>query len=215
MYKLYWSEGSASLAPHIILEEAKVDYELILIDTAKSEHRTPEFLKINPFGKVPALMLPDGEVMTETAAICIYLIEKHNLDHLAPQPNTEDRAQFLQWIMYLTNTVQENYKRYYYNDRFLPDGGDIEGIREIAIKDLIDFWKPIEDALESSDGTFMLAGGISLLDIYITMLVTWFQPMEKLLNIYPAINKCFEACNKHPSVITGMNMQNKISVGVI
>ena len=215
MYKLYWSEGTASLAPHIILEEAKVEYELILVDTAKSQHRTTEFLKVNPFGKVPAMTLPDGEVMTEAAAICLYLIEKHNLDHLAPLPNTKKRAQYLKWIIYLTNTVQENYKRYYYNDRFLPDGGDSDGIREVAVKDLIDFWKPVEDALKISQGVFMLGKEMSLLDIYIAMLVTWFQPMEDLLDKYPALKNCFNETNKHPSVEAGMKLQNKISVGVI
>lgn len=214
MYKLYWSEGTASLAPQIILEEAGVEYEMVVVDTTKSQHCTPEFLAINPFGKVPALTLPDGEVMTEAAAICLYLIEQHDLMHLAPQPKSKSRAKFLKWITYLTNTVQENYKRYYYNDRFLPNGGDINGIREIAIKDLLEFWKPINDELLLSQGSYMLGKDISLLDIYITMLVTWFEPMDKLLATYPAIKKCYDESNQHPSVIKGMKMQTKLSIGV-
>ncbi len=206
MYKLYWSQGTASLAPQVILEETGVDYEMVLIDMAKSEHLTPEYLAINPFGKVPALMLPGGIVMTEAAAICLYLIEQHNLKHLAPTVKSYSRAQFLQWLMYLTNTIQENYKRYYYNNRFLPKGGDKEGIREIAIKDLIEFWKPIDDALAKSDGDFMLGQKISLLDIYLTMLVTWFQPMDELTSMYPALKQCFDECNKHPSVIKSMHV---------
>lgn len=215
MYKLYWSEGTASLAPQIVLEEAGVDYEMVVIDTAKSEHRTPEYLAINPFGKVPALVLPSAKTLTESAAICLYLIEQHDLEHLAPSPKNEHRASFLQWIIYLTNTIQENYKRFYYNDRFLPEGGDIDGIRKVAVRDLIEFWKPVEDTLKASNGHFMLGEKISLLDIYITMLVTWFQPMDELLEIYPSLKKCFDETNKLPSVIKCMNMQTKLSIGVI
>ncbi len=214
MYKLYWSEGTASLAPQVILEEAGIDYEMVIIDMANSQHFTPEYLAINPFGKVPALMLPDGKVMTEAAAICLYLIEQHDLTHLAPQPKSKPRAQFLQWLMYLTNTVQENYKRYYYNDRFLPEGRDKGGIREIAVKDLIEFWKPVDEVLAKSDGAFMLGREISLLDIYATMLVTWFQPMDTLLSTYPSLKICFDECNKQPSFSKAMQMQSKISVGV-
>ena len=215
MYKLYWSEGTASLAPQIILEEVGVEYDIVVIDTAKSQHRTPEYLALNPFGKIPAMMLPDGSVMTEAAAICLYLIEEHDINHLAPKPKSANRASFLKWIIYLTNTIQENYKRYYYNDRFLPKGGDIEGIREIAIKDFVEFWKPIEEQLLASNGAFMLGEKISLLDIYITMLVTWFQPMDELLSIYPTLKNCYDKCNEQTSVVKSMEMQTKLSIGVI
>jgi len=200
MYKLYWSEGTASLAPQVVLEEASVEYELIEVKMMASKQCNPEFLKVSPFGKIPAIALPNGKIMTEAAAISLYLIEQHSLDHLAPLPKSDSRAEFLQWITYLTNTIQENYKRYYYNNRFLPDGRDPDGIREIAVKDLIEFWKPIEDALKKSNGSYMLGEKISLLDIYITMLVTWFYSMEKLFFMYPAIQKCYEACVKHKSI---------------
>ena len=213
MYKLYWSEGTASLAPQIVLEEAGVNYEMAVIDTAKAEHRTPEFLAINPFGKVPALILPNGNTMTESAAICLYLVEEHNLSHLAPPPCSDSRAEFLQWIVYLTNTIQENYKRFYYCDRFLPESGDSDGIKTIAIRDLLEFWKPVDDALKQSNGPFMLGNNISLLDIFLTMLVTWYQPMAELLQKYPALNTCYEETVKHPSVAKGMAMQSKVSVG--
>jgi len=212
MYTLYWSEGTASLAPRIVLEETGADYEVITIDTGKSEHRTPEYLSINPFGKVPAMALPDGQIMTEAAAICLYLIEQHDLNHLAPPPKTPQRAEFLKWIVYLTNTIQENYKRYYHSERFLPKGGDTSAIREVGIKDLIEFWRPVEISLQSSKGTFMLGKNISLLDIYITMLVTWFNPMEELLERYPALKLCFNASNQHSSVEKAMKTETSINL---
>ncbi len=61
----------------------------------------------------------------------------------------------------------------------------------------------------------MLGHKIGLLDIFITMLVTWYQPMEELLQKYPALNTCFESSCKHPSVAKGMAMQSKVSVGVL
>ena len=55
MYKLYWSPASANMTPHAMLEDIGVPYELIKIDTATGEHRGPDYLKVNPMGKVPAL----------------------------------------------------------------------------------------------------------------------------------------------------------------
>ena len=69
MYKLYWSKGAGSMAPEVILEEVGAKYEKIEVDLAKDANRRAEFLAVNPLGQVPALVLPDGTLMTESAAI--------------------------------------------------------------------------------------------------------------------------------------------------
>ncbi|HEX7199124.1 MAG TPA: glutathione S-transferase N-terminal domain-containing protein [Dongiaceae bacterium] len=71
MYTLHWNQGSASLVAHMALEEAGVPYKLKLVDMDKGEHKTLDYLKINPNGKVPALALDGGGVMFETNAIAM------------------------------------------------------------------------------------------------------------------------------------------------
>src|SRR5215218_5794285 len=82
--KLFYSPGACSLAPHIVLEETGADYEPVRVALAKGEQRTPEYLKINPKGRVPALA--DGDwVLTENPAILRYLARSFPAMRLWPE----------------------------------------------------------------------------------------------------------------------------------
>ena len=121
MYKLFWDPGSANMAPHAVLEEIGCPYELVKVDIKSGEHRQPSYLKLNPNARVPTLV--DGDrVMYESAAIILYLVEQHPGAKLAPAPGTRERMLFLQWLMYLTNTIQDSFILYYHPDNFFPDG---------------------------------------------------------------------------------------------
>ena len=86
-----------------VLDYAQLNYRVELLDLAAGEHKSPDFLKLNPAGFVPAMQLPDGEVMHETPAIMLYLAETHGLAELLPEPGARDRAQFLTGLFFCTN----------------------------------------------------------------------------------------------------------------
>jgi len=106
MYTLYGSLGAASLTPQCVLEEAGAPYELIEVDISEDTERDPEYLKLNPHGRIPTLVF-DDQVMIESAAISIYLADKHSQTQLSPPLDHPDRSRYLQWMVYLTNTLQE------------------------------------------------------------------------------------------------------------
>ncbi len=81
--------------------------ELEFLDLSKGQSKTPEFLAINPTGRVPALKLPDGTVMFESAAMLIHLAAAHPQHPLAPQPGSTSHAAFLQWMVFLSANVYE------------------------------------------------------------------------------------------------------------
>jgi glutathione S-transferase len=76
-YVLYWNPFSGSLAPMAVLEEIGIHYEKILIDMDKGEHRSTEYLTIQPLGLVPAMRLTNGRYAYESAGICMYLAARH------------------------------------------------------------------------------------------------------------------------------------------
>src|SRR5688572_14622587 len=82
MYRLYWAPGSAAMAPHAMLEEIGVPYELWPVDLEAP--RPPDYFKLNPNGKVPTLVAKDGQAIYESAAICLYLADRHPEAGLAP-----------------------------------------------------------------------------------------------------------------------------------
>ena len=92
MYKLYWSKGSGAVAPQVMLEESGVPYEKIVVDLDKEENRRAEFLALNPLGQVPVLALPDGTIMTESAAMVLEIGDRHPESGLIPGVGSAERA---------------------------------------------------------------------------------------------------------------------------
>ncbi len=103
MFVFYYSPGSSSLAVHIALNEIGVPFEARPVFVATKETRKPEYLAVNPEGKVPSLLI-DSNLLTEVLAILFYLGEKHPEAKLLPQ-DLEGKAQALSWMSFLASTV--------------------------------------------------------------------------------------------------------------
>jgi glutathione S-transferase len=212
MYTLYWSEGTASFAPQAVLEEAGLPYKLVPVDISSGENRNAEYLKMNPTGRVPTLITPEGQTLYESAAIILYLADHNGLDDLAPPTDHSQRGALLQSLIYLSNTVQAFYRTYYYPERFTQSTDDIDAFRATAIANLYDAWESVEIHLQQN-GPYHLGGRFSLADIYLVMLVTWFKPMEDLLEKFPAIRQCFDLVAARPAIYKCLSKQTQISVG--
>src|SRR5918912_4261062 len=96
MLKLYYSPGACSLAPHVALEEVGVPFEPVKVALAKGEQRTPEYLALNPKGRVPVLV-EDGWVLTENAAILPYIAQRFGGGKLWPS-DPKEAARVAEWI---------------------------------------------------------------------------------------------------------------------
>ena len=104
--KLYWSPQTRSTRALWMLEEAGVDYERELVDIQNPDRdNTPEFLAASPMGKVPALV--DGDaMMSESAAICLYIADRYAPGSLAPTIDDDRRGKFLYWLMYTPAVIE-------------------------------------------------------------------------------------------------------------
>ena len=104
MLALYFVPGSSSMAVHIALQEIGVPFEARPISFARSEQRTPEFLVLNPEGKVPTLLI-DGHPLTEVAAILFYLAKRFPDAALLPRDDIEADAQAISWMSFIASTL--------------------------------------------------------------------------------------------------------------
>ena len=120
MYTLYYAPGTASLVVHWLLIEIGARHELRKLDLAAREHKRPEYLAINPAGRVPTLLI-HGEPMTEAAAMVMHLADAHPNFGLAPTPGTVERARYYQWIVFLANTLQPAFRDWYYPEEAARD----------------------------------------------------------------------------------------------
>ncbi len=104
MLTLYFAPGSSSMAAHIALHEIGTPFESHSLSFARNETRAPAFLKINPEGKVPTLLI-DGRVLTEVAGILFYLAKRFPEARLLPEGDIEAEAQAVSWMSFLASTV--------------------------------------------------------------------------------------------------------------
>lgn len=105
MLKLYFSPSTSSLATHIALIESGADFELVPRLLSKQETRTPDYLAINPDGKVPALVTEGGRVLTEVAATLYYIGRKYPAANLWPAGDLEAEAEVISWMSFAASTL--------------------------------------------------------------------------------------------------------------
>jgi GST-like protein len=176
-YRLYGRPGTGSAASEAALAEAGADFDIA--DVAKEPDATARFALVNPRGQVPALVHPDGTVITEGAAILLHIADAFPAARLAPPPGTAARASHDRWLLYFHANVYEGELRRYYPDRYTADPACSEAV-ETAARDYVQrHYALFENQLEGSD--YCLRSGFSVLDIYLWMLVQWMDRdwMEK------------------------------------
>ncbi|KKJ75834.1 glutathione S-transferase [Kiloniella litopenaei] len=199
MYKLHYFPGNASIAPHMLMEELGVDYELVYVDRNKQAHKSPEYLALNPSGRIP--VLEDGAmVISETAAICLHLADRHPEGRMAPDIATPERAKFYQWLMFLTNTIQTEFLVYYYSERYSSDSSDAQAIKEAAEQRLIGYFEIVEAQL-AKKGPYMMGKAVSFLDFYLLMLCRWGRFLSTKPSEMKHLGKHIKLISKHPAVL--------------
>ena len=126
---LYYSPGSCSLAPHIVLNEIGQPFELRRFATADRANYSPEYLAVNPKGRIPALQI-DGFILTENPAILAYLGRKFPGAGLYPADASEAEARCLELLAWSSNTVHVAFAQLFRPERFVPNEQNYPPVKE-------------------------------------------------------------------------------------
>ena len=197
MYALYWEEGTLAIAPHIVLEEIGAPYKLHHVDLESEAHKTPDFLALNPAAGVPVLV-DDSLTLTESAAICLYLAERHPAIGLLPAGGSPERATVLRWLLFAATTLQPAGRRMFYPERFSIDPADAPRVGARAREHLLDAWRLVADHALSA-GPFVCGKAYSVADVYLVMLSTWVDDDMDLCGAYPAVGRLVDAARARPA----------------
>lgn len=193
MYKLYTRPGSGGFVVEAALAMAGVPFEQI--DVPKKETADPAFLAISPLNQVPVLTLPDGRSLTESAAICMLLAERHPEARLAPQAGSPDRAGFLRWMAFMSSVLYPAVLRFYYAHRYTADAEGTKAVKTAAVAEMDRGFAVVDQALAGRKG---LAGEeLSLADIYLIMLVAWHPDTEKARTAWPNVERLWSRLRQH------------------
>ena len=197
MYRLYWDAGTGALAPQVMFEELGVAWERVPVRIDAQAHRAPDYLAINPAGEVPALELPDGRLMTESAAMVLLIGERHPEGGLVPAGDDDDRADFLRWLLFMATSVYMTFTRNYYPERGTTDAHGAASVRQAALEQLERQYAILDDAIAGDP--WFLARGYSALDIYLAMLTDWHPEPEALCERHPAVGRLCAATRRRPA----------------
>jgi GST-like protein len=189
-YVLYGDKGSGAFAVEAALVEAHADYEFHIVSLKANEQKAPAFLAINPSGKMPALKLPDGEIVTESLAMLLAIADAHPQAKLLPPPG--ERAQAYRWLAFLSSEVYPMVEIADYPERFAPDDADALRARVRA---------RVHERLEILErniaGPWILPSGFSLVDIYAAMFSRWNEGRDAKV---PRLHAIAAALGKRPEL---------------
>lgn len=167
--KLYYSPGACSLSPHIALLEAGIPHETVKVDLkAKKLAGGGDFLKVNPKGQVPVLVLDDGEQLTEGPVIVQVIADKAGDGKLAPANGTRERYRLQEWLNFLTSELHKNF-----SPLFQPTLGD--DAKAFFRDRLAGKFKYVDEKLAGKD---YLMGAFSVADGYLYVMLRWAEAMK-------------------------------------
>ena len=171
MIRLFYSGGSCSLAAHISLEEAGAEYEAVRTSTRDGDQRRPEYLAINPKGRVPALVTDRG-VLTENVAILAWIAQAFPQAKLAPTDPWEF-AQAQAFNGYLASTVHVAHAHRHRGYRWADEESSFEDMRRKVPQTVAECFRLIETVLFK--GPYVLGEAYSICDAYLFTLADWLE----------------------------------------
>jgi len=177
-YILYGDKGSGSATTELALAIIGADVDLVDVPLDRSAQHDDAYRKVNPQQKLPTLVTPDGEVLTESAAILITLAERFPAAGLLPPAGSAERALALRWLLFIATEIYPVVEMIDYPERFQPEGEEIDAERKKALRHhLRSIWKRrwllVEGAV--SGDPWFLAGGPSAVDVYAAVVSRWAQ----------------------------------------
>ena len=198
MYTLYYSPGSASMAPHGVLEESGAPYTLARVDMAANKHKDAAYLKLNPHGRVPTLVVDGKQPIYEATAICLFIADRHPSAGLSPAVTDLARGLYYQWMAYLTNTLQATCLLLYYPERNTANTTHAAEVKAQAETQIMDIWSKLDQAL--AKGPYLLGAHFSAADIYLHMLYSWMDPPMQMESRYRNVARSAGLVAERPAI---------------
>jgi glutathione S-transferase len=194
--KLYYSPGACSLASHIALEEAGLDYETQKINTAEGEQRSPWYLKLNPRARVPTLTV-DGEVLTENVGILTYIAGGYPKAGLWPK-DTWHQAKAVSTMAWLSNTVHPTFAHVFRPQRYTDDAQAQEAIKSHARGMYSDYLEEIDGLLAGR--TWAIGDRFTVVDGYLVVFYRWGNRLQLDMKALANYTKLIERVTARPAV---------------
>lgn len=211
MYKLYNVKTWGSLAIHCLLEEMEAPYTNIWM--TPEQVRDPEFRAISPLGMIPALGLPDGRTLYESAAIVAFLVAAHPEKHMSPSLGSADYGEFLSLLAFMGTEIYGFGNFAFSASDYVKSEAERASLRAKVRQRVDAHWLMIENRLVAS-GPWLMGREYSALDLYAFMLTLWGAPTEQALHDrFPAVAKLATAVRARPKLKAVLESHGVLTTG--
>ncbi|HZW23293.1 glutathione transferase GstA [Noviherbaspirillum sp.] len=200
--KLYYSTGACSLSPHIVLRELGFSFDLERVNLASKKTAGGEdYLEVNPKGYVPALVLDNGEVLTEGPAIVQYLADQAPEKQLAPAAGTMPRYHLVEWLNFISTELHKTF-----SPLFKPNTP--EETKQASRDTIAARLHIVEKQLQGRD--YLTGNQFSVADAYLFTVLCWARPMKFDLGQWPAVQAYMQRVAARPAVHEAMKAEGLI-----
>ncbi len=195
-FTVFGAKGSGSVPVEAALTLLGLPYKVVEAATWRNDEERAKVEKVNPLLQVPALVLPSGEVLTESAAILMWLAETHPEARLAPAPGDPARAAYLRWMVYIPAAI---YSMFWVRDvptRLAPDEAGGELIKARTAERIAECWRRMDQQV--SPGRYILGDELSVLDLYVTVISRWAPRRERFYREAPKLAEVVRRVDAEP-----------------
>ncbi len=193
----YYAPKTVSVASHIVLEEVNADYESRVLDFSSTEQRSSEYLKVNPKGRVPSLVIDQG-IITETPAILFYLAQQFPEANLAPLADPFQLAKLQEFNAYLCATVHVAHAHKIRGSRWVDDKSAIVAMQAKVPETMHACFQLIEQ--EMFKGPWVLGEDYSVCDAYLFTISNWLAGDGVDIKDFPDVQDHHLRMREKPSV---------------
>ncbi|PLC07083.1 glutathione S-transferase [Variovorax sp. RO1] len=196
-YTLYGAPGSGATPVHAALTLIGAQVDTVDIAPWEGESERERLTDVNPMQQVPALVLPSGEVMTESAAILIWLGDRYPEAGLCPAPDDPLRTRYLRWMVYLPASI---YSMFWVRDdpqRLVPDPAAQAAMLERSAERIAHCWHLMDTQIDEP-APYLLGEKLSMLDLYVTVMSRWTPTRRRFYRVAPRMARVVRRVDADP-----------------
>lgn len=206
--KLFYSTGACSLAPHIVMAELNMVYELEAVNLKDKTCVSGDYKKINMKGSVPALKMENGEILTEGAIISQYLADLKNDGTILPKFGTNERFRALEWMNYIATEVHKNFSPLFFAERLYSNVDTQNDVKTSYRKMLADKCNYIAERLGQND--YLTGKQFTIADAYMFTCLNWSKYVGLDLNQWSNITNFMKRVSERPAVMRAMKEEGML-----
>ncbi len=201
--KLYYSPGACSLAPHIVMAELNMAYELESVNTKDKTCASGDYRQINPKGAVPAIKMDNGEVLTEGAIISQYLCDVNDTNNtILAKYGTTERFRTLEWMNYIATEVHKSFSPLFFADKVYSNTETQTDVKNFAKKSITDKVTFVSEKLGNND--YLMGKNFTIADAYMFTVLSWAKYVGMDFSNFSNVSNYLKRVSERPAVMRAM-----------